>query len=53
MKFKVNGNLPILIIEAKDESEAIINYLDETENNPIIVKLASDKDKTKYEVKKN
>lgn len=38
MKFKVNGNLPTLIIEANNETEAIEKYIKETESFPIKVK---------------
>jgi len=38
MKYKVNGNLPEIIIEANNETEAIEKYLHETEYNEITVK---------------
>ena len=33
LKFKVSGNLPTLIIEAKNKEEAIEKYIEETEYN--------------------
>jgi len=38
LKYKVNGNLPEMIIEANNETEAIEKYLHETEYNEITVK---------------